>query len=106
MFSRSPAQEQHSPQTEDDVAIQPPTTLQIDIQPLIPENALLNESQLPRDNVTELVDAAARNLKSTPPANTSMLKLRPNTSTQRKAQPLFTSYLPDIVTIYNSPDTR
>ena len=31
------------------------------------------------------------------------MQLRPITSSQRKAQPLFTSYLPDIPTEYNSP---
>ena len=62
VFSRSPAPEQPSPHTENDVASQSPTTQQIDIQPLIPENAFFHERQSPRDNVTEIVDAAARNL--------------------------------------------
>ena len=57
-------------------------------------------------HATEIVDAAARNLRRPPPANTSKMQLRPNTSSQRKAQPLFTSYLPDIVTSYNSPDRK
>ena len=104
MSSRSPTLEQPSPHTENDVAIQSSTTQQIDIQPLIPENAFLHERQSPRDNVTEIVDAAARNLERTPPANTSTMQLRSNTSIQRKTQPLFTSYLPDIVTSYNSPE--
>ena len=34
------------------------------------------------------------------------MKLRPNTSSQRKAQPLFTSYLPDLVTKYNPPERK
>ena len=106
MFSRSPTVEQHSPHTETYVATQSPTTLQIDIQPLIPENDFLRERQSPRDNVTEIVDAAARNLRRTPPANTSTMQLRPSTSSQRKTQPLFTSYLPDIVTNYNSPEQK
>ena len=104
--ARSPALEQPSPHTRKDVAIHSPTTSQIDIQPLILENAFLNERQSPLDNVTEIVDAAARNLRRTPPENTSTMQLRPNTSTQRTAQPLFTSYLPDIVTSYNSPEQK
>ena len=72
VFSRSPQLEQPSPHnTRNDVAIQSPTTLPIDIQPPIPENAFLHERHSPRDNVTEIVDAAARNLRKTPPANTS-----------------------------------
>ena len=106
VFSRSPAQEQTSPDTGNDVASQSPTTLPIDIQPLIPENEFLYERQSPRDNVTEIVDAAARNLRRTSPANMSNKQLRPNTSTQRKAQPLSTSYLSDIVTSYNSPERK
>ena len=106
VFSPSPTREQPSPYTRNDVAIQPPVTPQIDIQPLIPENAFLHERQSPGDNVTEIVDAAARNLRRTPPANMSTMQLRPNTSSQRKAQPLFTSYLPDIVTSYNSPERK
>ena len=106
VFSRSPASEQPSPHTRNDVAIQSPTTPQIDIQPLIPENDFLHERLPPRDNVTEILDAAAINLKRTPPANTSTMKLRPNTSSQREAQPLFTSNLPDIVTRYNSPERK
>ena len=106
VFSRSPTLEQRSPHTRNDVPIQSPTTPQIDIQPLIPENAFLHERQSPGDNVTEIVDAAARYLGRTPHANTSTMKLRPNTSSQRKAQPLLTSYLPDIVTSYNSPERK
>ena len=106
MFSRSATVEQQSPHTEIDVAIQSPTTLQIDIQPLMPENDFLHERQSPRDNVTEIVNAAARTLRRTPPANTSTMQLRPNTSSQRKAQPLFISCLPDIVTNYNSPERK
>ena len=98
VFSRSPTLEQPSPHTTNDVAIQTPITPQIDIQPLIPENAFLHERQSPGDNVTEIVDAAARNLRRAPPANTSTMQLRTNTSSQRKAQPLFTTYLPDIIT--------
>ena len=104
MFSRSPPLEQPSPHAGNDVVIQSPTTLLVDIQPLIPENAFLHERKLSSDNVTEIVDAAATNLKRTPPANTSQMQLRPNTSSQRKTKPLFTSYLPDIVTNYNSPE--
>ena len=106
VFSPSPTLEQSSPHTENNEAFQSPTTPQFDIQPLIPENASLNERQSPGDNVTEIVDAAARNLRRTPPANTSNMQLRPNTSSQRKAQPLFASYLPDIVTNYNSPEGK
>ena len=106
VFSRSPTLEQPSPHTRNDVAIQSPTTPQIEIPPLIPENDFLHERQSPGDNVTEIVDAAARNLRRTPPANTSNMQLRPNTSSQRKAQPLFTSYLPDIITRYNSPERK
>ena len=106
VFSRSPVLEQPSPHTRDDIPIQSPTTPQIDIQPLIPENAFLHERQSPGDNVTEIVDAAARILRRTPPANKSTMQLRPNTSSQRKAQPLFTSYLPDLVTSYNSPERK
>ena len=80
VFSRSPVLEQPSPHTRNDVAIPSPTTPQIDVKPLIPENAFLNDRQLPRDNVTEIVDAAARNLRRTPPANMSNMQLRPNTS--------------------------
>ena len=106
VFSPSPTREQPSPHTRNDVAIQSPITPQIDIQPLIPENVFLHESQLSVDNVTEIVEAAARSLRRTPPANTSNMQLRPNTSSQRKAQPLFTSHLPDIVTSYNSPERK
>ena len=55
---------------------------------------------------TEIVHAAARNLRRTPSANTSMMQLRPNTSAQRRTQPLFTSYLSDILTEYNSPEQQ
>ena len=106
VFSRSPTVEQPSPHPRNDVEKQSTTTPQIDIQPLIPENAFLHERQSPSDNVTEIVEAAARSLMRTPPANTSNMQLRPNTSSQRKAQPLFTSYLPDIVISYNSPERK
>ena len=106
VFSPSPVQKQPSPHARNDVPIQSPTTPQIDIQPLIPENAFLLERQSPGDNVTEIVNAAARNLGRTPPAKTSTMQLRPNMSSQRKAQPFFTSYLPDIVTSYNSPQRK
>ena len=86
--------------------MQSPTPLQLDIQPLIHENAFLHERQSPGDKVTEIVDAAARNLRRTPPANTSTMQLRPNTCSQRKAQPLFPSYLPDIIARYNSPERK
>ena len=66
-FSRSPPLKQRSAHTRNDVAIQSPITLQIDIQPFLNENAFLNERQSPGDNVTEIVDAAARNLRRTPP---------------------------------------
>ena len=72
----------------------------------MPERDFPHERQPPRDNVTKIVDAAARSLRRTPPANTSNLQLRPNTSSQRKAEPLFTAYLPDIVTSYNSPERK
>ena len=104
VFSRSPASEQPSPHTRNDVAIQSPTTPQFDIQPLIPENAFPHERQSPHDNVTEMVDAAARNFRRTPPANVSNMQLRPTTSSQRKAQPLFASDLPDKLTEFNSPE--
>ena len=106
VFSPSPTLEQPSPHPRNDVAIQSPVTPQIEIKPLIPENDFLHERQSPGDNVTEIVDAAARSLRRTPPANTSNMPLRPNTSSQRKAQPLFTSYFPDIVTSYNSPERK
>ena len=106
VFSQSPVLEQPSPHTRNDVAIQSPTTTQIDIQPLIPQIAFLQGRQSPGDNVTEIVDAAARNFRRTPPAKTSTMQLRPNTSSQRKAQPLFTPYLPDIRTSYNSPKRK
>ena len=106
VFSPSPTLEQPSPHPRNDVAIQSPTTSQIEIRPLIPENDFPHERQSPSDNVTEIVDAAARNLRRTPPANTSNMRLRPNTSSQRNAQPLFTSYLPDIITSSNSPERK
>ena len=106
VFSSSPTLEQPSPHPTNDVAIQSPATPQIEIQPLIPENDSPHERQSPRDNVTEIVDAAARNLRKLPPANTSNMQLRPDTSSQRKAQPLFTSYLPDKITSYNSPERK
>ena len=106
VFPRAPTLEQPSPYTRNYVAIQSPTTPQIGIQPLIPENDFLYERQSPGDNVTEIVDAAARNLRRTPLANTSTMQLRPNTSSERKAQPLFTTNLPDIVTSYNSPERK
>ena len=74
VFSRSTASEQPSPHTKNDVAIQSPTIPQIDIQPLIPDNYFLHERQSPCDNVTEIMDAAARNLRGTPPANTSTMQ--------------------------------
>ena len=86
VFSQSATLEQH---TGNEVAIQSPTTRHNDIQPLIPENAFLYGTHSPRD----IADAAARNLMTTPPANTSKMQLRPSTSSQRKAQPLFTSDL-------------
>ena len=106
MFSRSPTLEQPSPHAGNDVVFQSPTTPQVDIQPLKPENAFLFERQSPRDNVTKMVDAAAKILRRTPPANKSQMQLRPNTSSQRKAQPLFTSCLPGIITSYNSPERK
>ena len=106
MFSRSATPEPPSPHEGNDVETHSPITPQIDIQFLIPENAFLHERQSPRENVTEIVDAAARNLRRTPPANTSTMQLRPNRSAQRKAQPLFTTYLPDIKTSYKSPERK
>ena len=106
VFSPSPTLEQPSPHTRNDVVIQSPTTPQIDIQLLIPEKAFPHERQSPGDNITEIVEAAARSHRRTPPANTSTMQLRPNTSSQRKTQPLFTSYLPDIVRSFNSPERK
>ena len=97
LLSRSPTLGQPSPHTRNDVAKQTPTTPQSDIQPLISEKAFLHERQSPRNNVREIVDASARTLRRTP-ANTSTMQLPPNTSTQRKTQPFFTSYFPDILT--------
>ena len=74
VLSRLPTLQQPRPHAGDDVAIQSPTTLQSDMQSLIPENASLHERQSPRDNVTEVVDAASRNLRRTPPANTSKMQ--------------------------------
>ena len=91
VFLPSPTLEQPSPHSRNDVEIQSPTTPQIEIQPFFPENDFRHERQSSGYNVTEIVDAAARNLRRTPPANTSNMQLRPNTSSQRKAQPLFTS---------------
>ena len=104
--SRSPASEQLSPHRTNDVVIQSSPITPMDIQSLIPENEFLHERQSPRDNVTEIVDAADRNVRRTLPANTSTMQLRPNTSSQRKAQSLFTSNLPDIVPSYNTPERR
>ena len=84
VFSQLSALEQPSPLIENDFEIPSPTNPPIDIQLLIPENAFLYERQSPRDNVTEFVDAAARNLRRRPLANTSKMQLRPNTSSQRK----------------------
>ena len=106
VFSRSSTLEQPCPQTGHDVAIQSPPITPIHIQPLIPENDFLYRGQSPRDNVTEIVDAAARNLRRTPPANTSNMQLRPNTLSQRKARLLFTTYLPEKLTDYNSPERK
>ena len=106
VFSRSPTLEQPGPHARNDVAMQSPTTLQLDIQPLIPETAFLHERQSQRDNVTAIVDAAASNFRRTPPANTFKMQIRPNTSSQRKEQPLLTSCLPDILTSYNSPERK
>ena len=105
VFSQSSTLEQPSPHTGIDVAMQSQNIPPIDIQPLIPGNAFLQERHSPRDNLTEIVDAAARNHR-TPPANTSKMQIRPNTSTERKAQPLLTSFLLYIVTGYNSPDRK
>ena len=63
MFSQSSTLEQRSPYTRHDVAKQSRTIAPIDMQPLIPENAFLHERQPLSDNVTEIVDAAARNLE-------------------------------------------
>ena len=104
VFSQS--LEQPIPHKGKGVAIQSPTIPPIDKQPLIRHIAPLHQRQSPGDNVDEIVEATARNLRRTPPANTSKMQLRPNTSTQRKAQPIFTSYLPDIVKGYNSPDRK
>ena len=106
MFSRSPTQEPYSPFRDNDVAITPPVTTKFNIQPLIPYNVVLHERQSPRKNVTGTVEAAARTLRRAPLGNTSTRLLRPNTSTQGKAQWLFTSYLPDIVTGYKFPETK
>ena len=106
VFSRSPTLEIPSPHARNDVAIQSPTTVQTDIQPLIPEDAFLLERHTPCDNVPEIVDAAAKNLRRTPPAKMSKRQLRPNTSSQRKTHPLFTSFLPDLVTSCNSPKRK
>ena len=51
VFSRSPASEHPRPQARSDVATHSPTTLQIDLHTLIPENDFLHESQSPRDYV-------------------------------------------------------
>ena len=106
VFSRSPTQEQPNPHAKFDVVTQSPITHHFDIQPLIPENAFLHGRQSPRDNVTEIVDAAARNFRRTPPANTSNMQLPAKTSSQRKTQAIFTSYLPDIVPSYKSPEQK
>ena len=106
VVSLSPPLEQSCAHTENDVAKQSLTTPQTDIQPLIPENAFLHERHSRRDNFREVLDAAATNLRRTPPANTSKMQLRHNTLPQRKTQPLFTSYLPDIITNYNSPERK
>ena len=106
VFSRSPTLEQPSPHTRNDDTIQSPTTPQFDLQPLVPENDFLHERHSPGNNVTEIVDAAAKSLRKTPPANTCTMQLRPNTSSQRKAQPRFTTYVPDIITGYNSPERK
>ena len=106
VFSPSSTLEQPSPHPINDVAIQSSTTPQIEIQPLLPENDFLPERESPGDNVTEIVDTAARILRRMPPANKSNMQLRPNTSSQKKAQPLFTTYLPDRVANYNSPERK
>ena len=106
VFLPSPTLEKPSPHSRNDVEIQSPTTPQIEIQPLFPENDFRHERQSPGDNVTEIVEAAARSLRRTPPAHTSNMQLRPNTSSQRKTQQLFTSYLPEIITSYNSPERK
>ena len=106
LFPQSPTPEQATPQPKNDVAIQSLTTVQIDIQPLIPENAFLHGRQSQRDNITELVDAAAKNLRETPPEDLFKMQLRPITLSQREAQPLYTSYLTDIPTNYNSPERK
>ena len=106
VFSQTPTLERHSPHARNDFAIQSPNTPPIDIPALIPGNAFLLERQSPRDNVTEIVDAAARNLRRTPHSSTSKMQLQLNTSSQGKTQPLLTSYLPDILTDYNSPEEK
>ena len=53
-----------------------------------------------------IVDAADRNLRRTPPAKTSNMQLRPNTTSQKKAQPLFTTYLPNTLAEYISPERK
>ena len=106
VFSRSPTVEQPSPHAGNDAAKHSSKIPPINIQLLIPGNAFLHERQSPQDNITEIVDAAARNLWRTPPENTATMQLRPNTSSQWRAHPLFTSYLPDILTDCNSPERK
>ena len=102
-FSQSRTLEQLNPHTGHDVAIQSPNITPINIQPLIPENAFLLGRQSPLDNVTEVVDAGAR---TTHLGNMSKRQLRPNTSSQRKTQPLFTTCLLGMLTDYNSPERK
>ena len=106
VFWQSSTFEQPSPQVRSDAAIQSPPITKNDIQPPTPDNDLLHERKSPRDNLTEDEDAAPKNFRRKPPANTSNMQLRFNTSSQRKAQPLFTTYLRDILMEYNSPERK
>ena len=106
MFTHSREPEPPSHRRENEVALQLATTPQNDIQLFRPDNAFLHGRQSPRDSIREILEAAARKLKKMPAGNTNMKQLRPSTSAQRKVQLLSTSFLPAIVTGYNSPDRK
>ena len=106
VFTRSLAPEPPYRFTATDVAPTIPSSPETEIQPLLPDKASLHEKQSLQDNITENVDAAARNLRKTPLANTSTVQLGTNTSAQRKPQQLSQPCFPDKVISFESPQRK
>ena len=75
VFTRAPAPEPTSLLSDNYVGLTVTTSPQTKVRPLIPDTAFLHESQSPNDNVAEIVDAAAWNLKKRLTANTSTVQV-------------------------------